>query len=180
MFKGVKMAVYVFSDPHFDSERIIVNGKRPFSSVAEMNKTLITNYNMVVKKQDICYWLGDIMYDASKEKVFNILRHMHGRKYLIMGNHDRNHSETWWLTSGFDKVFSHPIYDAENYILLSHEPLPEFGNIPPIVNYHGHIHIQDYDFEDHQQCINVCVEKTGYKPVLLTNPYILNKRVFSR
>ena len=85
------MATYVFSDPHFDSERIIVNGKRPFNSVAEMNKTIITNYNMIVKKQDVCYWLGDVMYDASKEKVFKLLTHMRGRKYLIMGNHDRNH-----------------------------------------------------------------------------------------
>lgn len=174
------MAIYVFSDPHFDSEKIIVNGNRPFTSVAEMNKTIINNYNMTVKKQDTCYWLGDVMYDASKEKVFNILSRMRGRKYLIMGNHDRNHSETWWLSCGFDKVFSHPIYDAKNYILLSHEPLPEFGNNPPIVNYHGHIHIQDYDFADHKQCINVCLEQTNYKPVPLINPYITQPRIFSR
>ncbi len=174
------MATYVFSDPHFDSEKIIVNGQRPFANVYEMNQAIITNYNMIVKKQDICYWLGDIMYDASKEKVYKVLSRMRGRKYLIMGNHDRNHSETWWLSCGFDKVFSHPIYDAKHFILLSHEPLPEFGNNPPIVNYHGHIHIQDYDFPDHKQCINVCLEKTGYKPVLLSNPFISHPREFSR
>ncbi|MBQ8729068.1 MAG: hypothetical protein IJY77_02115, partial [Alphaproteobacteria bacterium] len=98
----------------------------------------------------------------------------------IMGNHDRNHSETWWLSCGFDKVFSHPIYDAENYIMLSHEPLVEFGNMPPIVNIHGHIHIQPYDFPNHQRCINVCVEKTGYKPVPLRNPFIYTPREFTR
>ena len=174
------MATYVFSDPHFDSEKIIVNGQRPFANVYEMNQAIITNYNMIVKKQDICYWLGDIMYDASKEKVYKVLSRMRGRKYLIMGNHDRNHSETWWLSCGFDKVFSHPIYDAKNYILLSHEPLPEFGNNPPIVNYHGHIHIQDYDFAEHKQCINVCLEQTNYKPVPLINPYITQPRIFSR
>ena len=174
------MAKFVFSDPHFDSASIIINGRRPFKTVAEMNKTLIENYNQTVGKQDICYWLGDIMYDATKEKVFKLLRHMRGRKYLIMGNHDRNHSETWWLSCGFDKVFPHPIYDATKYILLSHEPLPEFGDNPPIVNIHGHIHIQDYDFPYHRQCINVCVEKTDYKPVPLVNPYITKPRVFSR
>ena len=174
------MAKFVFSDPHFDSASIIINGRRPFKTVAEMNKTLIENYNQTVGKQDICYWLGDIMYDATKEKVFKLLRHMRGRKYLIMGNHDRNHSETWWLSCGFDKVFPHPIYDATQYILLSHEPLPEFGDNPPIVNIHGHIHIQDYDFPYHRQCINVCVEKTDYKPVPLVNPYITKPRVFSR
>lgn len=174
------MAKYVFSDPHFDSESIIVNGCRPFSSVAEMNETLIKNYNNVIGKQDICYWLGDIMYGATKDKVANLLRQLRGRKYLIMGNHDRGHSETWWISCGFDKVFSHPIYDAENYIMLSHEPLPEFGNLSPIANIHGHIHIQDYDFKNHNNCINVCVEKTDYRPVLLNNPFLQERRIFSR
>ena len=174
------MAKYVFSDPHFDSESIVVNGCRPFSSVAEMNETLIKNYNNVIGKQDICYWLGDIMYGATKDKVANLLRQLRGRKYLIMGNHDRGHSETWWISCGFDKVFSHPIYDAENYIMLSHEPLPEFGNLSPIANIHGHIHIQDYDFKNHNNCINVCVEKTDYRPVLLNNPFLQERRIFSR
>lgn len=174
------MAKFVFSDPHFNSERIITLGRRPFHNVADMNHTLIQNYNAIVGKQDICYWLGDVMYDASKEKVANILRQLRGRKFLILGNHDRGHSETWWLSCGFEKVFSHPIYDAENYIMLSHEPLEEFGNTPPIVNIHGHIHIQPYDFKNHQQCINVCVEKTGYKPVPLHNPFLITPREFGR
>ena len=106
------MAKFVFSDPHFDSESIIKNGNRPFKSVAEMNATLIKNYNATVGKQDICYWLGDIMYGATKAKVSNLLRHLRGRKYLIMGNHDRGHSTTWWLSCGFDRVYEHPIYDA--------------------------------------------------------------------
>lgn len=174
------MAKFVYSDPHFDSERIIINGKRPFNNVQEMNQALIERYNATVGKQDVCYWLGDIMYGATKEKVAKILKQMHGRKFLIMGNHDRGHSETWWASCGFEKVFSHPIYDAEHFIILSHEPLEEFGNMSPIINYHGHIHIQNYDFENHQQCINVCVEKTDYKPVPLVNPFITKAREFLR
>ena len=90
------MQKFTFSDPHFDSEKIIGFGQRPFRDVAEMNRTLIQNYNAVVGKQDLCYWLGDVMYDASKQKVRNILQQMHGRKQLILGNHDRGHSETWF------------------------------------------------------------------------------------
>ena len=174
------MAVYVFSDPHFDSEKIIANGNRPFRSVADMNAALIHNYNTVVLKQDICYWLGDVMYGATQEKIRHILNQMHGRKYLILGNHDRNHSVSWWLAAGFDRVFANPVYLAEYYIMLSHEPLAEFGSAKPIVNYHGHIHIQDYDFPNHDACINVCVEKTDYKPVPLANPYLTEVRRFSR
>lgn len=163
---------YVFSDPHFNSENIRLNAKRPFKSVLEMNDTMVNNYNQIINNSDVCYWLGDIMYDAKKDKVRKLLTHMNGRKYLIMGNHDRNHSPNWWLDCGFDKVFSHPVYDAENYIMLSHEPLEEFGNLPNIANVHGHIHISDYDFPIHNHCINVCVEKTDYKPVPLINPFL--------
>lgn len=166
------MTKFVYSDPHFYSEAIISHGKRPFKNAAEMNNALIENYNSVVGKQDICYWLGDVMYGATKERVSAVLRQLHGRKFLILGNHDRGHSVTWWESCGFEKVFNHPIYDAEQYIMLSHEPLEEFGNFAPIVNIHGHIHIQDYDFPIHDRCINVSVEKTNYRPVPLNNPLL--------
>lgn len=174
------MAHFAYSDPHFYSEKIIGYGNRPFKSVDQMNATLITNYNAVVGKQDVCYWLGDIMYGATKDKVREILSKLHGRKYLVMGNHDRDHSAKWWLDAGFDLVFEHPIYLAEYFIMLSHEPLPEFGTAAPIVNYHGHIHIQNYPFSNHTQCINVCVEKTNYRPVPLINPLIIKPREFER
>ncbi len=174
------MATYAYSDPHFYSEKIISYGNRPFDSVKHMNTALIENYNQVVNKNDLCYWLGDVMYGATKDGVRDILSRMHGRKYLILGNHDRCHSVSWWLAAGFDRVFDNPVYIAQMYIMLSHEPLPEFGNLPPIVNYHGHIHIQDYDFENHRQCINVSVEKTKYRPVPLLNPNITHPRKFQR
>ncbi len=174
------MSTYVYSDPHFDSEKIINYCNRPFKSVTDMNEALIANYNSVVGKNDLCYWLGDIMYGATKDKVRKVLSLMHGRKYLILGNHDRGHRVNWWLSAGFDKVFENPVYLAQHYIMLSHEPLPEFGNMPPIVNYHGHIHIQDYDFANHKQCINVSVERTNYRPVPLINPHITTPRLFQR
>lgn len=174
------MATFVYSDPHFYSEKIIQFGNRPFKTVAEMNNTLIERYNATVGKNDVCYWLGDVMFGATKERVRAILSRMRGRKYLILGNHDRSHRPSWWLDAGFDQVFEHPVYNAQLYILLSHEPLPEFGANPPIVNYHGHIHIQDYDFKNHDYCINVSVEKTDYRPVPLINPHILKPRVFQR
>lgn len=174
------MAIFAYSDPHFYSENIIRYCKRPFDSAAQMNKVLITKYNNVVGKRDLCYWLGDVMYGATKEKVRNILSHMHGQKYLILGNHDRDHGVNWWLDAGFERVFENPIYLARYYIMLSHEPLPEFGNIPEIINYHGHIHDQDCEFAPHNNCINVSVEKTDYAPVPLINPYLQSPRVFER
>ena len=152
------MNKFVFADPHFDSEKIIGFGNRPFKNVAEMNAKIIENYNMTVGKNDLCYWLGDVMYDPKKDKAQKLIRLMNGRKYLILGNHDRSRSVAWWMDCGFDRVYDTPIYIPELMIMLSHEPMQEFGNSPhPIANIHGHIHIQDYDFQDHKNCINVCL-----------------------
>jgi len=120
------------------------------------------------------------MHDATQDKVQKILRRLNGRKYLILGNHDRNHSETWWLGCGFEKVFTYPQYDASRFIMLSHEPLPEFNNYPAVINVHGHIHNNGYDFEAHDNFINVSVEETDFKPVLLQNPKLKELRVFER
>ncbi|MBD5400651.1 phosphoesterase [bacterium] len=171
------MPKFVFSDPHFFSERIIINCRRPFSSISEMNKTIIHRYNEVISKHDRCYWLGDVMYGATKDKVRAILSQMHGRKDLILGNHDRNHSATWWRDAGFDTVFEHPIYLAEEYIMLSHEPLLEFRYTTPTVNIHGHTHNINLPY---QNFINVCVEQTNYRPVPLCNPFLIKKREFER
>lgn len=171
------MAKHVFSDPHFYSENIIRNCNRPFKSADEMNTTIINNYNETIGKQDACYWLGDVMYGATRERVQQILSRMHGRKYLILGNHDRCHSAKWWRDAGFHLVFENPVYIAEEYIMLSHEPLPEFGHLAPVVNIHGHTHT---DNTEYPQCINVCVEKTDYRPVPLRNPFLAVHRKFSR
>ena len=105
---------------------------------------------------------------------------LQGRKFLILGNHDRNHSICWWYGCGFDWVSKDAVYDAKHYVMLSHEPLPEFGSLKNVVNYHGHIHSNGYDFEDHDHCINACVEETDYKPIPLVNPFVSQIRVFER
>lgn len=59
-----------------------------------------------------------------------------GRKILIRGNHDRNRSISWWMSSGFD--FACDSVKFRN-CWLTHEPdpvLPEGCTL----NLHGHLH----------------------------------------
>jgi calcineurin-like phosphoesterase family protein len=87
---------------------------------------------------------------------------MPGKKILVLGNHDRGRSLTYWYDIGFDEVYKYPIIYDEFYI-LSHESI-YINHAMPYVNIHGHTHSEN---TTNLQKINVSVECTGYKPVLL-------------
>lgn len=56
------MAIFYIADTHFNHSNIIGFDNRPFSSVEEMNETLIHNWNSVVKHGDQVYILGDFCW----------------------------------------------------------------------------------------------------------------------
>ena len=53
-----------------------------------MNGGLISQWNKKVRKNDEVVILGDFSIDKG-EKTNELLCRLNGRKYLIMGNHDR-------------------------------------------------------------------------------------------
>ena len=56
-FDGDK--VFFTSDTHFGHAGIITFCHRPFQDVAQMNETMIANWNRVVGPEDIVFHLGD-------------------------------------------------------------------------------------------------------------------------
>lgn len=78
--------IWFTSDTHFNHDNIIKYCNRPFSSITEMNEALIKNWNELVKPDDTIYHLGDFGFG----KIENIVRRLNGRKYLIIGSHDKN------------------------------------------------------------------------------------------
>ena len=81
------MKIYIISDTHFNHENIIKYCNRPFKDINEMNDTIINNWNMIVKKDDIVYHLGDFFL-GSKFDLKNIVDRLNGTIYLIRGNHE--------------------------------------------------------------------------------------------
>lgn len=157
------MKHYIYSDPHFNHERIIKYVERPFDTIEEMNEYLIEEYNKVVTEYDKVYILGDFGF-GRKEDVASIVKRLNGYKVLILGNHDRMHGRNWWIDVGFDEVHKDPILIRKKF-LLSHEPL-EFITPSSFINLHGHTH-DSGDISDYH--LNMCVEKTGYRPMLIQN-----------
>lgn len=81
---------YFSSDSHFWHNNVIKYCNRPFSSIEEMNETLVNNWNSVVKPDDIVTYLGDFSLAFRAVETFS--HRLNGFKWLVPGNHDFCHS----------------------------------------------------------------------------------------
>ena len=82
--------IYVCSDLHFNHLNILNYEKESrgiFSSIEEMNETLIHNWNAVVSPSDQVYVCGDF-FMGTLESIEPILSRLNGHITLVRGNHD--------------------------------------------------------------------------------------------
>lgn len=177
---------WYISDTHFNHANILTfrhgdNGPliRPgFSSVEDMNETMIDNWNRVVKPGDKVYHLGDVAF-GDVQDFHNIMRRLNGRKTLIMGNHDKfdtldyaMHFKSICSWKPFKDKKSKPKADKFIPFICCHYVLHQdnlYGRDGVVFNVHGHIHerevMQNRGNVIDPAYINVCVEKRNYTPV---------------
>lgn len=103
--------IFFISDTHFGHANIIRFCNRPFGTIEEMDEALVANWNGKVGGNDTVYFLGDLFFRASIDRVRDILGRLKGRKHLIIGNHDSS-----WMTKELgDKYF----VEIANYLDIS-------------------------------------------------------------
>lgn len=161
--------IFLSSDHHFGHDRIRGYCNRPFDSVWEMNSVLTENWNLVIKPNDIVYYLGDFSFQSDKYKNF-----LNGRIHLISGNHDKRRYD--YL---FDKVVdSMELKIGEFNCYLTHQPIeldrhykkgfvPDFSLLDKY-NYIicGHCHNA---FKASGKNINVGVDVWNYSPIFIND-----------
>ena len=81
------MNIWFTADTHFGHNAAIKHSRRPFSSLEEMNETIIDNWNFLVKNGDIIYHLGDFGFGRIEEMI-KFRARLKGKVHLIYGNHD--------------------------------------------------------------------------------------------
>ncbi|MFE6798543.1 metallophosphoesterase [Paenibacillus chitinolyticus] len=150
---------FFISDHHFGHKLIIDFESRPFADADEMTDVMIQKWNAAVGSEDKVFHLGDFSF-LNQERTQEIVRKLNGYKFLVLGNHDRGRSRSWWLDAGFDEVSEYPVL-YKDFFLLSHEPV-YMNKHMPYVNVHGHIHGQKYEGKNY---FNVCVEHWDYTPL---------------
>lgn len=166
---------WVTSDPHFGHENILkfmradgVTPLRPFKDVAEMNETLVNNWNDTVADGDRVYLLGDVAFHP---RVFHsIVPRLKGRIVLVPGNHEPNKMRRY--ADLFDDVRG---YVVKKGFIMSHIPIHPGSLSRWKLNIHGHLHanvVTDAP-DDPLGCFPdpryfcACVEQTDYRPILL-------------
>ena len=185
------MAIYFTSDLHLGDKNIIANCGRKFSSVEEMNETLIQNWNHKVKDEDEVYILGDLSY-RSGVHVGSYLSRLNGKKHLIVGNHDYN-----WLkkmddpNEYFVSVSHMELINIDNKLItLAHYPMLEWNRSRYAISQegstswliHGHIHNDTegmaYHFiKEHLPCaLNAGVDINHFEPVTFEELLANNNR----
>ena len=137
--------IYFTSDLHLGHKNIVDLCKRPFANVDAMDAVLIDNWNRKVKKNDIVYLTGDVVWD--KKKVASYMEQLSGKKILVAGNHD----STWIKREECKKYFEEIVLYLEVHlnghpITMCHYPMLEWKSSREEskrkLGYliHGHIH----------------------------------------
>jgi Predicted phosphoesterase or phosphohydrolase len=161
------MARYLISDHHFGHANIIGYTNRPFSSVGEMNNTLLDRHYATVDSEDTLIHLGDVAMDMQDGRETIEFFGRLGGDLLLRGNHDVGLDPT-------DAPF--PVLEAcilehdEFRFYCTHRPedIPDEWDGWAI---HGHMHnndVEHYPFVAiDQQRVNVSSELLNYRPVCL-------------
>ncbi len=135
------MTIRYIADLHFDHESIIAYDNRPFDSVGEMNEAMIANWNRAVTDpEDLTWILGDFCFGTA-ERWAEILGRLHGRKALILGNHDPVEAVEG-VRSLFEDVADYrEILDGDRHVVLCHYPVLGFrDHYFGWYHLYGHVH----------------------------------------
>lgn len=156
--------IWFCSDPHYNHKNICrgvsswndENHTRNFSTLEEMNQTLVNNINKVVKKDDILFCLGDWSFGGINS-ILEFRKQINCKRiYLVLGNHDHHVEKNKILPNGDYKTVTVKAKEAftwvghylevkindENFVLC-HYPMVSWNNLSrQSIMLHGHEHLK--------------------------------------
>lgn len=171
--------IFLISDSHFGHTNIIQYCSRPFSSIEEMDETIITNWNKMVGKNDIVFHLGDFALPDRRKyptgndqdnRIRELISQLNGKITIVFGSHDKQANNC--KNSFFKYYHKNQIveYNINGQIIeLSHVPLLSWekrahGSLSAF----GHVHSgPNKYFLCAQGSWDVGVDNNDYNPIPL-------------
>lgn len=170
---------YYTADLHFGHINVIKHDDRPFKTIDEMEEVLINNWNSRVRDNDDVYIVGDFTFRNAKSVSYYCNR-LHGRKHLILGNHDRLKDED---RECFVEICDLKyINDHGRKICLCHYPIAEWnGYFRGDYLIYGHIHNNKNAAFDtmskYERALNAGCMINNYMPVTFEE-LVENNKIF--
>jgi calcineurin-like phosphoesterase family protein len=142
------MKTFITSDLHLFHKGILNfdsgTKRKHFSSVEEMNETLVSNWNSVVGKDDLVYDLGDLGL-CSPNKLRTVLSRLNGKHFLIPGNHDKRKdinkiADLFVGIENYKEIYY--VYNGIKYhICMMHYPIASWNRKRySSIHFFGHCH----------------------------------------
>jgi calcineurin-like phosphoesterase family protein len=155
--------LFFTSDTHFGHGGALGFYKRPFASLAEMDRAMVERWNAVVGPEDEVWHLGDFAIKPQPGRVDELLASMHGRKHLVAGNND---PEGTRRAPGWVSVADYAELRVDDTLLvLCHYPFRAWNGMGKgAVNLHGHSHGRGKRLT---RQIDVGVDVWDFRPVTL-------------
>lgn len=137
------MKYWFTSDTHFGHENILdfCADTRPFKSIEEHDRAIISFWQSNVMPDDVVYHLGDVSF-STEERTNRIFEQLPGEKYLIWGNHDKLIRKSEKLQRHFTGIadYKEISIDREK-IVLFHFPIYEWNKMHRgAFHFYGHVH----------------------------------------
>ena len=172
---------YFSADLHLGHDKLSIYGERGFTTVKEMNEAIVNNFNKRIGPEDNLYILGDVVAGEVEEGI-RYLSRLNGKKYIIIGNHDKEEKLEKYKTIpgvtvlGFGYNY---IYNKKKKFFLSHYPCctenfsveEQDGKkvfTKPLskltINLSGHTHSKEL-WDDRTLSYNVAVDAHNMYPV---------------
>lgn len=168
--------IFFTANLHLGHANIIRHCSHPFASTDEMDEALIQNWNTLVTPKDEVYILGDFTMRPAAD-AHRYLTRLNGRKYFIMGNHDK------FLRDGrFDEYADdlewvkdyEMLYVVGQCFVLFHYPILEWSQYyRGSIHLYGHVHNSSTSAKLLEglkgSAFNVGVDVNEYYPVKITD-----------
>lgn len=158
------MKLFLTGNLQFGRPSAIKQFKRPFSSVGEMDETLVQNWNSVVGEKDVVYVLGNFAWDPTTAE--EMLNKLNGLIVILPGEIDEpliELSEKGIMPSNSKLI--EPIFSSySDKLTVAYWPLMEWPNKKD-----GHYLFfgypnQKYKTDHKKKMVNVACDFWGFKP----------------
>jgi calcineurin-like phosphoesterase family protein len=157
------MALFFTSDHHFGHGGARGLFRRPLSSVAEMDATMVARWREVVGPRDQLWHLGDFAVRQPADRVAQLLAALTGEKHLITGNND---GAATIAAPGWASVQAYTELEVDGaQLVLCHYPLRSWNRMARgALNLHGHSHGR---LQPLPRQIDVGVDCWDFRPITL-------------